>query len=378
MKKIIISILALSSFASAFAGNRDRSGQAAASELLVNPWAATGGMFGMNAASVNGLEAMKLNIAGLASLKGSMEVGASHNTYLVNTGIQIYNAGFAYSLNKRSKFGVNLMNVDYGTIPVTSVNNPQGIAGSTFKPQFFNISLGYAYKFGRNIDAGLNFTYVNEGVSNARASAAGFDAGIMYTTGLKDEVHFGITLRNVGSNIRFAGDGLTYSSTSIDDQDKTITVSNISQRFQLPTQLNIAAAYDLYLGSKNLENNLEVVGELDSAAATSIAAENKLRMKSDKRLTFNASFISNSFINDYLGVGAEFALKESFFLRAGYRYESGIWNIEKKTTLFNGIAAGAGFAFNLNKDKSRKVILDYAYKPSSLGAVHTVGVRLVN
>ena len=63
------------------AGNPDRAGQAGATQLLINPWAATGGTFGMNGASVCGLEAMKLNIAGLAKTKG-FECGVVHNTYL--------------------------------------------------------------------------------------------------------------------------------------------------------------------------------------------------------------------------------------------------------------------------------------------------------
>ncbi len=251
MNTKIITLCAAISIATssiAFAGNKDRSGQAAASELLVNPWAMTGGTFGMNAANVSGLEALKLNIAGVARTKG-LELGISHNNYLMNTGVKIINAGMAASFNEKSKIAVNIMSVNYGAIPITTVNNPEPL-GTEFKPSFVNVSVGYAYSFGKNIDAGVNATFVNEGVANAKANAVGFDAGLMYTTGFKDELHFGITLRNVGSNIRFAGDGLTYSSTSIDDRDKIITVSNRSANFQLPTQLNISGAYDIFLGTK--------------------------------------------------------------------------------------------------------------------------------
>ena len=379
MKKYLITILAVSALVQSnkiFAGNKDRSGQAAASELLINPWAATGGTFGMNGASVCGLEAMKLNIAGLAKTKG-FEFGVVHNTYLANTGVQIYDAGFSTALkNSKGRVGVNLMGINFGEIPMTDVSTPQGV-GTTFKPAFYNISVGYAYEFGKNIDAGLNLNFVNESVTNAKASAVGFDAGIRYTTGFKDELHFGVTLRNVGSNIRFGGDGLTFSSTSIDDQDKYITVSNRSEKFQLPTQLGISTAYDIYLGSKSIvaevDTTEEGIGEGGDAAKLA-----SLSAKSNTRLTLMGSFISNAFINDYLGLGAELAFREKFFARAGYRYESGITNIEKTTTLFTGVSAGVGIAFKYNKANDKKAILDYSFKPSRLGAVHAVSIRLFN
>jgi opacity protein-like surface antigen len=376
MRKYLITIITAASLlqsADSFAGNKDRSGQAAASELLINPWAATGGNFGMNGANVGGLEAMKLNCAGLAKTK-NFELGFAHNTYLVNSGVQIVNAGAAFSLSGNSKLGVNLMSVNYGNIPITTVGTPQGI-GTEFKPSFTNISLGYAYSFGRNIDAGINLTFVNESVTNARASAVGIDAGIMYTTGFKDELHFGVTLKNVGTNVRFQGDGLSFSSTSIDDQDKFITVSQRSEKFQLPTQLGISTSYDIYLGKK-IEGVAVVDTTIENGDANKVA---KLSEKSNTRLTLMGSFISNAFINDYLGAGAEFAFRERFFIRAGYRYESGVTNIEKRTTLFTGVAVGAGLNFKLDKDGGRKVQLDYAFKPTFyMGPVHTVSLRLFN
>mgnify|MGYP001384307370 CR=1 FL=1 len=48
------------------AGNEQRSGQAGASELLINPWARSSGWGGINTASVSGLEATFMNVAGMA------------------------------------------------------------------------------------------------------------------------------------------------------------------------------------------------------------------------------------------------------------------------------------------------------------------------
>ena len=61
----ILSLIVLPALHS-FAGNKDRSGQAGAAELLINPWARGASWGSVNTANVNGLEGMYNNVAGLA------------------------------------------------------------------------------------------------------------------------------------------------------------------------------------------------------------------------------------------------------------------------------------------------------------------------
>ena len=49
-----------------YAGNKDRSGQSAAGQLLINPWAASNGWGTAGLASIQGIEAMYSNVAGLS------------------------------------------------------------------------------------------------------------------------------------------------------------------------------------------------------------------------------------------------------------------------------------------------------------------------
>jgi hypothetical protein len=367
-QNLIIAILIISTGFNAIAGNKDRSGQAGATQLLVNPCAATGGVFGLNGASAMGVEALKVNIGGLAKLK-TFEASANYNIYNENTKLKINNVCFGSRLNAKSVFGVQIMSVDWGEIPVTTVDVPQPGGLSTFKPSMFNASVGYAYSFTKSIDAGINFTYIGEGVSNAKAAAVGIDAGIMYSTGDNDELHFGVTLKNVGTNMRFGGDGLTFNGTSPDDPTKQITLSQRSEKFQLPTQLNIATAYDIYLGKAII---------MAPAAAEDVPSEAIVSTKTNSRLTLNGSFISNAFINDYLGIGAEYAFREQFFLRAGYRYESGITDASKSLTFYKGVSFGGGAALKTGKGEAKsKVQVDYAYKPTVLGGVHTIGIKFI-
>jgi hypothetical protein len=347
------------------AGNKDRAGSASATELMVNPWAGSNGVFGLNGATVKGVEALKLNSAGLAR-SNKFDLGASYNQYFGTQGLSIVNAGASGKLNSRASLGVNVMSVNWGEIPVTTTDLPEG-TGVMFKPQMFNMTLGGAYAFTKHIDVGGGLTYVNQSVSNATGTALSLDAGVMYTSGENDELHFGVALRNVGSNMGFTGDGLTYSAVSPDDPGKSITVSQRAAKFQLPTQLNISTAYDIYLGKRSM---IDVAGEEDTTQRTSIKG------KSDTRLSLLGSFVSNSFSSDYIGIGAELALKDRLMFRAGYRYETGILN-EVPTTMYRGLSAGLGLAMPFgNEDNRNKLIFDYAFRPSILGGVHSVGLRL--
>ena len=63
---LVIVVMLIIPDSSVFAGNKDRSGQAGASELLINPWARSSGWGNVSTANVQGLEAMFINVAGLA------------------------------------------------------------------------------------------------------------------------------------------------------------------------------------------------------------------------------------------------------------------------------------------------------------------------
>src|ERR1043165_465737 len=145
----------------AYAGNKDRSGQAGATELLINPWAASTGVFGANSATVSGVEAMKGNIAGLAFTE-KFDIAVSHNTYLRGSNVNILNAAVGVRLGNAGVVGVNLESVNYGEIQITDYNHPYGNEIGTYKPSFFNLQLGYAKEFSHSIHAGVAATFVSE------------------------------------------------------------------------------------------------------------------------------------------------------------------------------------------------------------------------
>ena len=349
-----VAVLTSSSYM-AEAGNRDRTGQAGATELLVNPWARSTGLFGMNTSFVSGLEAMKSNIAGLAHVK-STELGLSHSAYLLGNSVSFNNLGFAQKIGEAGVIGFNLTSNGYGEIEITDVENPNGGIG-TYKPNFLNATLGYARTFSNNIHAGVAGTLVSEQINDVRATGAAFEAGVQYVTGKRDNFHFGVTLRNIGTNMTFRGSGFSLLTNSPDGDNYSITVNTPSAKFEMPTYLNFGVSYDFFLDEKKLAN------------------ENDLPKH---RLTGMVNFTSNSFLSDYIGVGAEYAFKEMFMLRAAYRYERDIFSSENRQTFFTGIAAGATVQKQLGRT-GPMLAIDYSFRPTVApnDGVHTFSLRFM-
>ena len=362
MNKIKLTAFSVLISLSAIAGNRDRTGQSGAGELLFNPWGASSGLFGLNGAQVTGIEAMKCNIAGLAKTTNN-EIGFAHTRFLGGTGMSLSNVGLAYGLGEVGVLGVNIMSFGFGDITRTQENAPEGGLG-TYKPSFINMSVGLGHTFSKNMSAGLNVTYVNETIENIKASAVGFDAGIQYTNGKNDNLHIGITLRNVGTNMRFSGDGFSFQGTS-PDYAKDYTVQSRSDKFGLPTQLNIAVANDFYLD----ENGKTEATDPSKTTASS---------KGMHRLTPMVSFVSNAYFNDWIGLGVEYAYKEKFMARVAYRYETDIFSQTENTTIYSGLSIGTSFKSKFSdNEKAPEVAVDYAFKQTRFsGGAHTIGLRL--
>ena len=200
------------------AGNEDRVGSAGASHMLVNPWARSAAMGDAGIASVNGLEATFTNVAGLA-FTDKTQIKFNYSNWMGQAGISLNSAGIAQRISENDVISVSVQSMNFGEIPITTTEVPDVVNGvatlGTYKPQFMNIGLSYAKKFSDAIQGGMGVTIISEAIPNAKAQGVALDAGIQYVTGPKDNIHFGISLRNVGTPMQFRGDGLSFSNEII-------------------------------------------------------------------------------------------------------------------------------------------------------------------
>ncbi len=339
---VIILISLFPSFRS-FAGNQDRSGQAGGSELLINPWARSSGWGGANSASVRGLESIYQNVAGTAFVDKT-ELIFSRSIWLKGTGININNFGLSQKLGKSGVLSLAIMAMSFGDLQITTVDLPEGGIG-TFSPSLMNIGISYAKAFSNSIYGGITFKIISESISDASAEGLALDAGIQYVTGEADNIHFGIALKNVGPRMKFKGDGLSFR-TIIPGNDNQFTVEQRSADFELPSLLNIGAAYDFTINK-------------------------------DNKLTAAGNFTSNSFTKDQFILGLEYRLKSYLMLRGGYMYEKGITDAANRTTAYTGPCGGFTVEIPLNKVKGSSFGLDYSYRASNpFQGTHCIGVRI--
>lgn len=355
-KSFLFLTLALSALQSVvIAGNEDRAGQAGATELLINPWARSAGWGGANSANSVGAEAAFMNVAGIAFTEKT-EFAFTNTSWLKGTDVSINSFALTQKMGESSVIGLSMMSVGFGDIPVTTTDLPEG-NGARFSPRLMNLGLAYSKAFSSSIYGGLNLKVVSEGISNASAQGIALDAGIQYVTGLgvaKDgkkntnNVRFGIALKNVGPPIRYSGDGLSFKGVVL-ATGTNLTVQHRAERFELPSLVNIGAAYDY-----------KVIDPLN--------------------LTFAGTFTSNSFSRDAFQFGVEANYLNYFMLRLGYNQEA-----KSKSQYFSDLQhayAGptAGFSLNLPLGKegtSRSFALDYSVRFTNVfDNIHSIGARI--
>lgn len=331
------------------AGNKDRSGQAGASELLINPWARSSGWGGVGTSCTQGLEALFTNIAGTAFTTGT-EIVFSYTNWLQGSGVNIYSFGLSQKLGQnKGVLTVGVMSMNFGEIDITTTNSPEGGLG-TFKPAYLNINLGYAKAFSNSIYGGVNIKIISESISNASALGIAIDAGVQYVTGERDQVKFGVALKNVGAPMRFSGDGLSFRGVipGHGDDNDLFTVSQRSEKFELPATLRIGASYDFLIGEMH-------------------------------RITLAGNFNSNSFTKDQFILGLEYALKYYLSIRAGYTYQNGMFesSVADRGTVFTGPSAGFTVSVPFSKEKGSGIGIDYSYRGTNpWGGVHSIGLTL--
>jgi hypothetical protein len=343
MKKHL-SILIISAFGlgSVFAGNPDRAGSAGAGQLLINPWAASNGLAGANMASIIGLESTFLNVAGLAFVNQN-ELISANSQYLGGSGISLNTVGFATRVGSSAVLGLTVTSMNFGDIPITTEDLPEGGIG-TFSPAFSNIGISVAKEFSNSIYAGFTLRIISESISNVKAGGVCFDAGIRYVTGEDDRMRFGISLRNVGAPMRYAGDGLTVTATP-QGSSGSLTMMQRSERYELPSLLNIGLAYDV------VKNDNMVV-------------------------EMNGQFTSNSFTKDLFGLAVEARFGNYLAIRAGYSYEDGLNSEDNRTTAYTGPTGGLSFQVPAGSNGSR-IGVDYSYRTTNpFSGTHTVGLKI--
>ncbi|MEO0469674.1 MAG: PorV/PorQ family protein [Bacteroidota bacterium] len=356
MKNILLFLCLMCVGASLTFGQSERTGQAGATELMINTMPRSSAFNGLDVSSSDGIESSWVNPAGIARTTGT-ELMFSHTWWLIGTEIQVNSFGFSQSLGESGSLGLLVNAFDLGDFIRTTEELPDGTLG-TFSPTYLNIGLSYAKKFTDRIHVGFTARVISESTPEVVANGVAFDAGIQYRAGEKDRVKLGIVLRNVGPTMKFGGDGLSFRVPIEPDDPFSSRAQVPTASFELPTMLSMGGSYDFFIGD-------------------------------DNTVTILGGFISNSFYVDQGGLGLAYKYKDYLILRGSFLYENGIFGkvigVDGRTNAHTGYAAGATFQvpfgtgkFDASGNEAFSTFsLDASYRTSNpFGGTLVIGARI--
>jgi hypothetical protein len=324
LNKIFLSLLL---FGIMLGGDKSKTGTAAGGLFLINTDARGVALAGSHNSSVNGVNSINYNVAGLSRLEGyQLSIGtvnyfAGTKTSEIVFGLKLEEAVLAF---RGRVFGS-------GNIKETTRKNPYG-TGKMFRYTSNIFSVSYAQRFTETIRFGATLNYYSESDLSSSGNAISIDMGIQYK--LSENIDFAVALSNVGPDVKFS----TKENRVFNNGD-TPNYPGLTS-FNLPVRYSISTSYKKDIDK---ENNVAVF----------------------------ANFVNNSSgENDILG-GLEYNYANMLFIRAGLNVR------DMQQSAFNGFALGTGFNFDLAED----TLIEFGYafrmiREDGLDNVHIFNLML--
>jgi len=277
MKTLKLVLTSVTMFAVLIGGDESRIGTSGGNQVLVPVGARGIALAGSERVYSSGLESVYWNPAGLARSQ-SPTVLASSMDLFNDMGVNYF--GASGNFDKLGMLGVTVKSIDMGDIPVTTVEDMDGLGGGTFKPTLTTMGITYANSFSDRSFFGVTGKIVYESIPRATASALALDIGVQYT-GLAgvDGLGLGLVLSNIGTDMHYEGSGLTSQGTTEDG------ISDF---------MNREASYDKLPSTYNMSLSYSVAGAI-----------------------LGVTYTSHNFSYDELNLGGEYTLNDMFHLRAG-------------------------------------------------------------
>lgn len=322
----------------AWAGSETRIGTGGAHYLRLPVGARTVGLFGSNAGSVAGAEALFYNPAGLPATEAGTEVAFSYARQIADMDLNY--VALAQKLGGFGSLGFSVKVLSVGDIIFTSETSPDG-NGEIFSPTLSTLGLTYGKALTDRVNFGATVSYLSERIHEANATGVAFDFGFQYDTGFQG-VRLGLAMKNYGAPQTFGGPGFERNQTLQEDDPQSAphTQRLLSSEFELPSAFAGAVTWPVLRGVNNL--------------------------------AIHGLYQANSFDVDEFRLGAEFGWRRDFALRVGYLYNS--HQTDDDDTSLYGLAYGAGVRVPVGDASSLHV--DYAGQLVSefFDDIHHVGL----
>ncbi len=319
MKKLLTLFLIITVSMSVFAGDPARKGTSGAEQLLIPVGArsiATGQAF---ISHFSGIESIYYNPAGL-DREGGTQAMFNYMNYIADIDLTYFAVSAQLEIGS---IGLTYKTLNFGDIPVTTVENPDG-TGQMYSPDYFVIGLTYSKMITDRVSAGVNFNFIHEGILNTSANGFAIDFGVQYR--FTPNFSLGASVKNIGSNMDYNGEDLkTKTEVPGSALGSGSTVYEIdTEGFSIPSYFELSLAYTNEFNESN-------------------------------SLSLGGVFRNNNTLEDAARVGLEYNFNDNFFLRGGYDFA-----LENQDQQIFGFTAGAGISYDFAQDMG--LAFDYAFR----------------
>jgi hypothetical protein len=237
-------------------------GTTGAQFLKISPSARAVALGGAYGSLAKGADAVYSNPAALTGVKGP-DLHLSHIGYVAD--IDVNYVAFATPAMK-GVIGVYFGAINTGDMPVTTIQDPTNILGTTYDAGSWVAGLTYAAPLTDRLSLGVTAKMIRESIWDMTSSSFAFDVGTLYYTGFSNW-RFAAVLQNFGPSARFSSGQLVsdYDKFDSDDQQSPTVAEDRAEEYNLPMTFKISTAYDLAVTEEmTLTTTLEGVHPSDA------------------------------------------------------------------------------------------------------------------
>ena len=276
-------------------------------------------MGGAFVATADDATSLYWNPSGIATLNQS-EVSFHHTEWLAETSFDF--VGVVLRLSSADVVGLSFTSLTMGDMKVRTVNEPNG-TGEMFTANDIAIGASYARNLTDRFSIGFTGKYIQQKLWHMTASTVALDIGTMFTTQFNG-MRIGMSITNFGSKMSLSGKDTQVNydiDESIYGNNDKILAHLDTDAWALPLTFRFGVAMEVLENEKN-------------------------------RLTLAVDALHPNDNTEYINLGAEYAIKEMFFLRGGYK---SLFQLDSE----EGLTLGAGLAHSVMRNVKLKI--DYAY-----------------
>ena len=313
MKKLTMKKLVLLSFIAVIfyginAQAQDKTGTTSAPFLSITSGARATAMGGAYVALGNDGSSMFYNPGTMAQIQYNNLSFSNINWFLDS---QIQDATVIINGNKKGNFGLSVRALNYGSIDVTTISNPEG-TGEQFTPTDLSVAFTYSRYVTNKFSIGATSKFIQQKIWNESASGFAVDLGMLYKTDFRN-LTIGMSILNFGTDMQLSGDDLREPIDLDPNNGNNDRIEAFlgTDSWALPLLFKVGIAFE----ALSTENH-KIIAAVDA-----------------KHPNDNSESID---------VGAEYGFNKLIFFRGGYR---SLFSSQKED---QGFTAGFGLEYKIN------------------------------